>query len=1490
MIKVECTACKNPYELDEKRLPKAGLRMRCPKCGVSFLVFPDGRTEAAPAVKPTLMGTGLGPPPPPGGLKKPIVPPPAPIRTEEEAAAPVSSAGAFRTVPSAGVKKVTGPGGLKKITGSFSDDDVDLPAPVGAGPRPGHGPLGEAPKRGAFADDLDPPAPVGAKPKPAAKPVELDDLDLPAPRRATPLAAAPPDDLDLPSPRGQKPAPPPRPLAPVLEDELDLPARGVPKITGGGVQKITGGVQKTTGAGVQSGVQKTTGAGVQKITGGVDLPALRPPQSPRPPQPAANAGLDDLDLPAPRGASKAGSMDDLDLPAPRGAKAAPLDVDLPAPRANPAALEFDLPAPRARAGAPMELDLPAPRGKATPMELDLPAPRGKAGSLDLDLPTPRAKTPAFDLDLPAPRGASPDRSGRSALASSGTPFDDLDGAPATGGGFELDLPTPRKGGASLDVLDLPAPRGDLTDLPAMLGEVDLPRPSFGGLDLPAPRGAADLPAVRGAADLPAVRGAADLPAVLGSSDLPSPRGASDLPASLGIADLPGGRAVPKRTAERAAFDLPIPGSGPSLPPDAFGSAPGRGPSLTPQPTPSADPNSSFGELELPLPEGRRAAEAPIARGHGEVDLPGGGDGTEFSDLPLERQSLPPAGGVLPARVLPKAAPAKVAAPPTPQPGRARRNGLIAVGAVVLVGAAGAALTLTPYGPFGYYVIEQFLPGAGNAATVASVIADADQLALLDSYSASHEALSTLADARHDAGLNRALLSRSLLHECMHDVRWDDSSGSARAAAIRQRLEERGTDGPEVALALAADQLREGHHSAALGLIDRARAFAPEDPFVDLVEAEAALGLADRSTALQAFQQALAHGGGARAQWGIARALSEGGEAADIDAAVEATLGLSPNHGDALLRRGRSSHERGDDEAALADIAAVIGAAPFGEPPTVLVSPPRLRGEAWALAGDIHESAGRLHQALEAFAQASDADPARVDAALGAGRVLLVDRPGDALTRFESVIERADANETILPSGRSAAQEARLGAARAMLDLDRDQEARSTLENLVAELPEDPEMVRWLGRSHELLDEPEAAEQNYRESIRLAPTNFDGYLFLARLLQGLHRDNDAVNVLEQARSAVPESAEMREGLGTYELGLNRLPEAINEFRRALVLDEALPAARFGLGQALRRSGDFDGALAAFEELARLDPGHPGMALERGLLFEARGESDRAVEYYTQALAEDPENPELLLRLGAAQVGAGDIDAAEESLTRVQTMLPASAEAEHFVGRIAFARHNYAEAVSHFERAISLDASRGEFFVYAAWAALETNDIGDARSHAEAAIARDPSLGDAYWIRGAVRRRSGQARDAVVDLNRALTLRPTRYEALFELALCYDELRQLPQAIDALNRAVTAVDTNGEWWYRLGRLNMDADHAAEGARTLGRATLIGEATTPSPFWLADAHRILGDAQRLLGDRAGAVEHYRRYLELAPPNAVDRREVRSALLDLGSVPPEE
>ena len=38
MVKVECDGCKAPYQIDEKRIPPTGLKMRCPKCGTNLLV------------------------------------------------------------------------------------------------------------------------------------------------------------------------------------------------------------------------------------------------------------------------------------------------------------------------------------------------------------------------------------------------------------------------------------------------------------------------------------------------------------------------------------------------------------------------------------------------------------------------------------------------------------------------------------------------------------------------------------------------------------------------------------------------------------------------------------------------------------------------------------------------------------------------------------------------------------------------------------------------------------------------------------------------------------------------------------------------------------------------------------------------------------------------------------------------------------------------------------------------------------------------------------------------------------------------------------------------------------------------------------------------------------------------------------------------------------------------------------------------------------
>src|SRR5580704_8703203 len=76
MFKVECESCKSPLEIDERRVPPAGLKMRCPKCGHSFLVTVPGAD--LPAAKPAAAPKPPVGPAPGAAAAPPIAPPVAP--------------------------------------------------------------------------------------------------------------------------------------------------------------------------------------------------------------------------------------------------------------------------------------------------------------------------------------------------------------------------------------------------------------------------------------------------------------------------------------------------------------------------------------------------------------------------------------------------------------------------------------------------------------------------------------------------------------------------------------------------------------------------------------------------------------------------------------------------------------------------------------------------------------------------------------------------------------------------------------------------------------------------------------------------------------------------------------------------------------------------------------------------------------------------------------------------------------------------------------------------------------------------------------------------------------------------------------------------------------------------------------------------------------------------------------------------------------------
>src|SRR5262245_20658911 len=127
MLKVECESCRAPYQVDERRVPPGGLKMRCPKCGHTFLVTDPNAKPAPPAA-----GSA------PGGGQTAPRPPAAPARGPKATMMGVPPA-------AGGLPGMPGMPGAPRVGQPASDDPfaglpVARPTPPKIQPRQAHAP------------------------------------------------------------------------------------------------------------------------------------------------------------------------------------------------------------------------------------------------------------------------------------------------------------------------------------------------------------------------------------------------------------------------------------------------------------------------------------------------------------------------------------------------------------------------------------------------------------------------------------------------------------------------------------------------------------------------------------------------------------------------------------------------------------------------------------------------------------------------------------------------------------------------------------------------------------------------------------------------------------------------------------------------------------------------------------------------------------------------------------------------------------------------------------------------------------------------------------------------------------------------------------------------------------------------------------------------------------------------------------------------------
>jgi tetratricopeptide (TPR) repeat protein len=390
--------------------------------------------------------------------------------------------------------------------------------------------------------------------------------------------------------------------------------------------------------------------------------------------------------------------------------------------------------------------------------------------------------------------------------------------------------------------------------------------------------------------------------------------------------------------------------------------------------------------------------------------------------------------------------------------------------------------------------------------------------------------------------------------------------------------------------------------------------------------------------------------------------------------------------------------------------------------------------------------------------------------------------------------------------------------------------------------------------------------------------------------------DAKAVLDDAKKRLASSAALDRALGEVAELQGEHDIAVAQYKAAIAKDPGDVAAHFRLAITLRRIRKFDDAGAELDKVAAVDKDYPGLALERGLLFEESGNVEKAIDQFKAALARAPDDPDLQLRVGSAYVAIGRPDDAIPMLRKVLQGRPTSAEAHHYLGRALMLKgpSQQADALRYLTRATDLDPNRAEFHVYLAWAANEATPakLELARDEIEKALALDKLDAEGYWQKGVLERMEGAIEDAIRDEKRALELRPSRHEAHATLAECYEDRNDDSTAMAEWAKAIAgdgdpaapdAAVRHPYWRYKYGKLLLEHGNAGAALSILLPAAMTIEKSEQRPGWLAPLEFFTAEALRKAGRKPDAIEHYRRFLDVAPVSSPDRAEAQATLAKL-------
>ncbi|HEU4709997.1 MAG TPA: tetratricopeptide repeat protein [Pyrinomonadaceae bacterium] len=267
---------------------------------------------------------------------------------------------------------------------------------------------------------------------------------------------------------------------------------------------------------------------------------------------------------------------------------------------------------------------------------------------------------------------------------------------------------------------------------------------------------------------------------------------------------------------------------------------------------------------------------------------------------------------------------------------------------------------------------------------------------------------------------------------------------------------------------------------------------------------------------------------------------------------------------------------------------------------------------------------------------------------------------------------------------------------------------------------------------------------------------------------------------------PARVDVRSNLGAAYSALGQYEQAIEQYKRALVIDSTNYAIRFNLAMAYYKAAWFTESAAELERFLKAVPNSPQTINAQLVLADCNvrlGDYKKVIAALSPLADSDPSNRTLAYLLGSALIGDGQLERGQAIIDRLFRHED-SAEAHLLMASILLLADDAQNALKEAQRAIELNPKLPTLQAWHGRVLMRLGDTEKAKTAFRNELASNANDFDSNLYLGILLRQDKETQEALSHLKRAIQLRPREQYARYHLAAVYAAAGKPAEALPLL----------------------------------------------------------------------------------------------------------